>query len=331
MIQTIFELLFRSGLCDRIYTLRPQHLTVLAYHRVTDLPAAGFDTYRRNVSATPTGFAAQMDFICTRFNVISLQDLLLWLRGAGELPMRPALITFDDGYRDNFRNAFPVLRTRNLPAVIFLTTGYIGKSKPLWWDLVAFCFAHTQQQTVHIPLIGRQQWQNPASRNIVMDRLLQVLKGLPEDEKATVVEQLPRVLEVDIPADTFTDMFLTWEHIRMMVAQGIAMGAHTQNHPIMTRIPLEQARAEVRNSKASIEEKIGQPVTTFAYTNGLTGDFNREVQAMLRQELFEAAFTLLPGPVRLTQVRQSPLAIQRIAVSNKDTLSRLAVKLIRSV
>jgi peptidoglycan/xylan/chitin deacetylase (PgdA/CDA1 family) len=328
VIKKVWNMLFQSGVFDRLYALRPRHLTVLAYHRITDADDPGFVTYRPNVSATPARFAEQMDFISKYFNVISLHDFLLWLRGEEQLPRHPLLITFDDGYRDNFTHALPVLRARNMPAVIFLTTDHIGSSTPFWWDLVAFCFSQTQRQEANLPLLGPQCWHDDNSRTLVMEQLLQTLKQVPEDVKAPAVEQLPAVLEVTIPSQTFADMFLTWDHVRQMIAQRISMGAHTQNHPIMTRIPLEQARSQVRNSRARIEAETGQPATTFAYTNGQATDFNPQVQQVLHQEGFEAAFTLLPGLAHPDTVRQNPLTIQRVAITRLDTVSRLAAKLL---
>jgi peptidoglycan/xylan/chitin deacetylase (PgdA/CDA1 family) len=239
------------------------------------------------------------------------------------------LITFDDGYRDNFTQALPVLQARNLPAVIFLTTDHIGSSTPFWWDMVAYCFAHTRQQAAHLPLIGPQHWQDDAGRTAVMEQLLAAMKRVPEEEKTTAVEHLPDALQVSIPAQAFADMFLSWEDVRELIARRVAMGAHTQNHPIMTRIPPAQARIQARHSKAHIEAETGQAVTTFAYTNGQATDFNPHVQEILQQEGFEAAFTLLPGPAHPAAIRQNPLAIQRVAVNHIDTVPRLAAKLLR--
>jgi peptidoglycan/xylan/chitin deacetylase (PgdA/CDA1 family) len=328
VLKQVRDRMFDVGLIDKLYTLRPHHLTVLAYHRVTEWDTPTFDTFRPNVSATPAAFAAQMDFLHQHFNVISLDDLLAALRGTGHLPRHPALITFDDGYRDNYDHAFPVLRQRGLPAVIFLTTGYIGGTRLFWWDIVAYCFFHTRQQEADLPLIGTQQWHDPASRETVMNRLLTALKQVPEDEKVAAVETLPRLMGVTLPPHGSGEMFLTWEHVRELIANGVAMGAHTQSHPIMTRIPLERARAEACGAKTHIEAETGQPVTTLAYTNGLASDFNQELQTVLHQSGFEAAFTLLPGPAHPAQVRREPMAIRRIAISYKDTLSRFAVKLV---
>jgi peptidoglycan/xylan/chitin deacetylase (PgdA/CDA1 family) len=111
-----------------------------------------------------------------------------------------------------------------------------------------------------------------------------------------------------------------------MTANGVAMGAHTQSHPILTRVSPERARAEVQGSKARIEAELNQPVTSFAYPNGLPPDFNPTLQTMLPQLGLDAAFTLVSGPARLAEVRREPMAVRRIFIGNRDTLPRFAAK-----
>ena len=149
--QKLMEHLFLTSLFDRFHSLWPDRLTVLAYHRIGDPDAPGFDTFKPNMSATPAAFAAQMDFIRQRFSVISGSELVAWLQGQHKLPSHPALITFDDGYRDNFECALPILQQRNLPAIIFLATDYIGNTTPFYYDLAAYCFHHTHQNQVDLP------------------------------------------------------------------------------------------------------------------------------------------------------------------------------------
>jgi peptidoglycan/xylan/chitin deacetylase (PgdA/CDA1 family) len=267
-----------------------------------------------------------MDFIRSRFNVISVSDVLAWLRGRQPLPSNPLLITFDDGYRDNLDYALPILQERNLPAVIFLATDYTGEIAPFYWDLLAYCFHHTPQTEVDLPLAGRQAWHDEKSRAAVIANWLFILKRLPEAEKRLAVEKLPRALSVSVPTDAFSGLHLSWDQVRTLVAAGIDMGAHTQSHPILTRISLEQARREVTGSKSRIEVEINRPVTTFAYPNGLVADFNPALQRLLQQSGFEAAFTLVPGPARPAEVRRTPLAVRRILIQHKDTLPRFVAK-----
>ncbi len=302
-------------------------LTVLAYHRVIDL-AAEAGGFRPNVSASPAGFAAQLDFLSRRYDVINAGDFVAWLEERGPLPPRPLLITFDDGYRDNFENAFPLLRERNLPAVIFLTSDFIGRGQPFLSDLAAWLFSHAARPEGRLPLLGQSRWDTQERQQAVQKQWLELLKALPDAEQRKAIAGLAAALEVAPPPDQFERLHVTWDQVRRMSREGIAMGGHTRTHAILTRVSAAEAESEISTCKDRIEVETGLPVRTFAYPNGQPGDFDSSTEAALRRHGFAAAFTLLPGPVSRAQARRRPLAIRRIFVSHKDDPARFALKLL---
>jgi peptidoglycan/xylan/chitin deacetylase (PgdA/CDA1 family) len=320
------DLMFRTGFFDALHALRPQRLTVLNYHRVNDPDQPGFDTFKPNVSATPEGFAAQLDYLQQRFHIVSIGEIVAWLRGGEELPRHAALITFDDGYCDNLVHAAPSLEERSLPALIFLATNHIGRSEPFYWDLAAYCFHHSQRDNVELPLVGHRSWDSTAGREAVMRGWIEQLKKIPNAELSRHVEKLPDLLDVSVANDAFAGLTLSWEQVRNLVAQGIAMGSHTMSHPILTRISPDQAHEELAGSKARIEEETGHRVEGVAYPNGGAADFNPAIMALARKVGYTAAFTLLPGARSYREVRKSPLEIRRIYVSREDDAARFAAK-----
>ena len=112
----------------------------------------------------------------------------------------------------------------------------------------------------------------------------------------------------------------------MMSKAGITFGGHTQNHPILTRIPLEKAKTEIMQSKARIVAETGQSVASFAYPNGQEHDFNAALQEIVQQTGFSMAFTLQPGPSKPDETVNNPFAIRRIFISHQDDLPRFASK-----
>ncbi|MEW5985369.1 MAG: polysaccharide deacetylase family protein [Chloroflexota bacterium] len=305
-----------------------QALTVLAYHRIGEPERPSFDTYKPNVSATPAAFAEQMAFVQSRFNVIGLAEVVAWLEEGRPLPPRPLLITFDDGYQDNYDYAWPILRQRNLPAVIFLATDYIDNDRPFFWDLVAYCFHHTRLERATLPLVGRQEWGDAVTRTAVMENWLRALKGVRDDLKWEAVGQAPKQLEVYVPDGAFAGLCLTWEEVRAMAAGGMSMGAHTRSHAILRRVGEERVREEIAGSKERIEAETGRPVTAFAYPNGQPGDFDEAHGRILGEVGVKVAFTLRPGPARLAEVQRSPLTIRRVFVGYRDSLPRFVAKVL---
>ena len=196
-------LFHRLGFFDLARKLTPNLLTVLNYHRIDDPFHNGLDTFRPNISATPSDFATQMDYVSQKYNVISGTELIAFIKDGRQLPARAAIITFDDGYYDNYTNAYPILKARNLRAIIFLATDFIGTCKPFFWDLIAYCFFYTKKEHAHLPHLGPQSWVDASTRDIVMQNLMEALKQIPDAEKQKLSDQLPSILGVDLPDDTF--------------------------------------------------------------------------------------------------------------------------------
>ena len=322
--EALFTFAFHSGLVRFGRGFNRNSLTVLNYHRIDNPDRADFDTFKPNVSARPEDFDRQMDYMARWFNVVSTGQVVDWLRGGKPLPPYAALITFDDGYLDNYTNAYPILRKHKFPAIIFLTANYIESDLPFYWDLIAYCFHHTKLNSVQFPNGTRREWHNRAESEKVSGELIAHLKTLSEDEKRAWVARLPDMLEVSIPVGFFRNLMVSWDQVREMHQNGIEFGGHTMNHPILTRVPLERAKEEIVGSKARVEKELGEETVGFAYTNGLESDYNADIQRVTKEAGCGAAFTLLNGPSSLSEVKREPFAIRRIFISHKHTLPQFA-------
>jgi peptidoglycan/xylan/chitin deacetylase (PgdA/CDA1 family) len=323
----VLNLAFNTGLIHLGRALWTRSLTVVNYHRIDDPYRADFDSFRPNVSATPQDFERQMDYLAKWFNVVSLSDIVAWLDGHKDLPPYAALITFDDGYLDNYTSAFPILREHKFPALIFLTTGHIGTDAPFYWDMAAYCFSHTEIDHVTFPDGHVESWTNQKQLEQVSKNWIEVMKTLPHAEKQIYVENLPVLLGVSIPAGFFQKSMMDWDQVKEMQKGGIEFGAHTMHHPILTRISVEQVREEVMGSKSRIEKELGQRVLGFAYPNGQASDLNTGIEQIVAESGIKAAFTLLSGPSSLDEVKRDPFAIRRIFISHRHSLAEYALLL----
>jgi len=323
----VLDLAYETGLIRLGRGLWAKSLTVVNYHRIDDPYRADFDSFKPNVSATPQGFERQAEYLAKWFNVISLRDIIEWLGGHKDLPPYAALITFDDGYLDNYTTAFPTLRKYNFPALIFLTTGHIGTDAPFYWDMAAYCFSHTENDHLTFPDGHVESWSNQQQLEQVSRNWIEVLKTLPQAEKQIYVENLPVLLGVSIPIGFFQQLMMNWDQIREMQKGGIEFGAHTVHHPILTRISPEQVRQEVAGSKSRIEAELERPVLGFAYPNGQASDWNEESEKITAESGIRAAFTLVRGPSSQGEVKRNPFAIRRIFISHKHSLAEYAILL----
>lgn len=319
--------MFSVGFYKSLQGLFSGSLTVLNYHRINNSQDDHFTTFKPNVSASPAQFDLQVQYLTENYNIVSASDVSAWIMDSRPLPPRAALITFDDGYYDNYLNAFPILLRRNLPAIIFLASDYMESAKPFYWDLIAYCFSKSQKDYLEIPMIGSFSWGSGESRDQVVRNVVEIMKNIPEQEKARLIDSFPDLMNVSVSDGLFKGMFLSWDHVREMSTNGIEMGAHTASHPILTRISLNDAKQEIIKSKKKIEEAINKPVVSFAYPNGQLSDYNDAVIDAVKDAGLKAAYTLLPGPTRFYTVKKYPYQIRRIFLGHNDTLPRFVGKL----
>lgn len=303
----------------------PQRLTVLAYHRIADANAPDFLYYRSNVSATPEMFERQMAWCAKHFNVIDLTLLLAFLQKGRPLPPRPMLITFDDGYLDNYTQALPILQRYGLPAVIFLMTDRMDYPAPPWWDEVAYLFDQTRKTGATLPLIGQHDLSTPELRVQTREKLMRQLKLVPETRKQEALQELRDVLEV-APPGAEPPLFVSWDQVRELVSYGISCQPHTISHPILTRIDEAEVRRQVTESKARIEAETLRPAQFFAYPNGTLADYSPFAMRALREAGYLAAVTLTPGPMRMRAVQRHPYQIARVYVGFWDSFEMFVMK-----
>lgn len=318
---------YNRGLTNRITRLWRDALTVVCYHRIGDLSPARFFGFERNLSASPENLETHVDYLCKHFSPISVSELCECLEHPNRLPQRPALVTFDDGYKDNAEVAWPILRKRKVPAVIFLATDHIGTGQPFLWDFAAYCFQHTERNVADVPQLGPTRLATQADRSAAAERWIEKSKTLPASERWSAAEAMRQSLAVEVPHAAFRDLYMSWPEVRRLASEGCEFGGHTRTHPILTKMPADEARHEITASFERLTAELGRPPVSFAYPNGSRRDFTSEHEAAARQAGYLIAFSLEPGPISLNAVRQQPMSIGRIYVGFNDDMPRFSAKL----
>jgi peptidoglycan/xylan/chitin deacetylase (PgdA/CDA1 family) len=265
---------------------RTARFQILLYHRVNDVQDPFFDT------VPVAAFERQMTLLRDHFRVLPLEDLVE-RKARNDVPDDAVAITFDDGYRDNFENAFPVLRRLGLPATIFVTTGTVGSKAGLWHDRVLDAFRQTGVAAVSID--GKPYpLRYLAERREALRACLGKLRRSDPRARDAEIERIIAALEVPEAGATGWNK-LDWDQIAVMSNAGITFGAHTVTHPILTRVTPGEAVTEIADSRRAIESRLGRPVRLFAYPNGGRGDFDEAVKRAVRDAGFACGATALPG------------------------------------
>lgn len=282
---------------------------ILQYHRIN---------YEKNqiFCGVPVKvFEKQMEGMSRFFDIYPLEELVERIFRQ-DIPPRAAAITFDDGYKDVYDNAFPILKRFGLPATIFLTTGAIGSQTPLWHDRVFYAFQETDVPMVSI--VGKQYPLGTLEeKNIAVFAFRRYLRNYNYRRWDGLIDQLCADLGVTSIHCQRTAQKLSWSQIEEMSKYNITFGAHTVTHPILTNLALPEAMDEVLASKNTIERSLNAPVRLFAYPNGNRGDFNEPLKNALKEAGFLCAVTILWGS---NDFQTDPFELRRVGIWDRDPL-----------
>ncbi|HWR43284.1 polysaccharide deacetylase family protein [Sporomusa sp.] len=198
---------------------------ILNYHKI--------DSFYHALSIPPQEFEEQMAYLSQNgFTTITPDQLMSYLNQGKELPEKPILITFDDGYLDNYTNAYPIMKKYGFTATIFLVTNLVG-----------------------------------------------------HDER-----------------------FMSWDQVREMQKDGFVFGSHTVSHAALTKLSREQVMEELVTSRKEMEQQLGGKIRYFAYP---TGAYNLQIEEMVKQAGYKAAFTIRYGQAG---AESNPYALERIPI-----------------
>ena len=272
--------------------LRWSGVMVLNYHRIGNSDNSTFD--RGLWSASADAFDVQMRFIKSHFQVIAaadLPDVLARRKG------RNVLVTFDDGYVDNYRVAFPILKRHQIRAVFFIATGFIDNPRLPWWDQVAWMVRTSKQEAIRLP-----QWIpapvafDEPSREKAVRTLLRTLKNLPCHLTGEYLQAI-----ADATGNERCDpalgksLWMSWEMLREMRDAGMSVGGHTVNHPILANMSREQQWLEIAGCRQRIVAELNVPMAYFSYPVGGLRAFNQETRSCLQEAGVQFAFSYYGG------------------------------------
>lgn len=281
---------------------------ILALHRVLPPEERNLCFDPRLVLSEPV-FVSLLRMLRQEYDVVHLEDLLADPRGRGGRPK--VALTFDDGWEDNYRIAFPHLLAFDTPATIFACAELLDTSAALPEERFARiwhrCDANCQLAELAIDLNhwGMGRGNRPA-RTSGRRYWAQELKRMPLSARLLLLEHLERRYEV---APTQTERFLRWSDLRVMTQTGLVrVGSHTCRHATLTAENARDIRRELEDSRTVIERETGTVPTLLAYPNGM---YNRQVLDMARAAGFQAALATQPG---LASQRAHRFAMPRIAI-----------------
>jgi peptidoglycan/xylan/chitin deacetylase (PgdA/CDA1 family) len=293
---TAREVLARAYYTSRHYLTRLKgKVLILTYHRI--LPE---EVLRQN-PAVQAGmyvrsdvFESQIFFLKEHFSVLSFGELLnFWREKTLSAEKRYCVITFDDGWLDNYLYAFPILRRHEIPATIFLPTALIGTDQWFWPDKLTYffkrCFsqsvAEERKESLRV-LKNRYPWLKPLSGGQGepdIDAIIEACKGQIPENIESLLGEGSRILGIDFPTER---VLMHWGEVGEMSNHRISFGSHSCTHKIFTTLSIQEVQKEVTASLYTLRNKNINVLPVLAYPNG---NYNREIIRQVRAAGYEAA------------------------------------------
>jgi peptidoglycan/xylan/chitin deacetylase (PgdA/CDA1 family) len=267
-------------------------------------------------------FAAHLDLLRSVFNVLPLAHAYERMRSKS-LPARAVSITFDDGYANNFEVAAPLLRDRDLPATVFVAPGFLDGGRMFNDTVIEVLRRAPADFDLSDLALGVWHLDSDAARRTAIPQILEQLKYRPMPERQRAVDVLAERIGAALPQH----LMMTSLQLRSLAKAGVAIGAHTVNHPILTRIDPAEAEREIHESRSRLEDITGGRIEAFAYPNGRPGrDYNAAHVDMVRAAGYRFAVTTAWGRA---DSDCDPLQLPRIAPWDRSATG-FALRMLRA-
>jgi len=276
-------------------------IIVLTFHRVLSRSEQKLSNSLAGIVVGKETFDSLARYVSSRYEIVNL--------GKGEPNWPPGnhrariAFTFDDGWADNARLAFPIARQYGIPLAVFICPGRVGQEGAFWPERVAALWRAAQQveglrnqlATLLARFVPDGPTRTPAGiGGPEMARLIEELKSWQPKKRDWLIAQMAEVVETGsgMRQSAAVDATMGWGDIRFLAENGVTFGSHTQNHQILTCIPLNEVKHEIETSKRVIEQTLGSDCALFSYPNG---NFSPQVKELVARAGYRFAFSTRTG------------------------------------
>ena len=290
------DTLIPDSLYRYIINMCQSNFVVLAYHRVIDVDHDyPFDI--ELISASCKQFDEQMSFISKYFTPVTIEQVVDSYKNNLKLPKKAILVTFDDGFEDNYKNAFPILKKYSVPATIFLSTDFISSDNTLWFDRLSYFIMNYDLAPIQDVVKNKFKIDcRTNNKRTILEQVMEYVKVIPNSDREKLLSDLYNEYEFTYKSkDKKLSTTLNWEQIKEMDNSCISFGSHTLSHPILSQLDTEELSHELIESKRIIEQKLEHDIDTIAYPVGTQSAFNSQVIRQAQKADYVLGFSYLSG------------------------------------
>jgi peptidoglycan/xylan/chitin deacetylase (PgdA/CDA1 family) len=311
------------------YFALKRRAVVLMYHRVLTLKEMQGSGSHPSIMIERETFAKQMGLVKRRFKVLSIEEFTRRMEHKIPFENSSCLITFDDGWKDNYTHALPILKANEIPAVVFLPVNYIGQRRHFWHEALVQFFVLAVKTARKEPARAarlREVVAQTGCREIfdVLDEdprphIIEVIsknrKGLLPSVIDAALSDLSRELGVDDGDLEGIDRFVDWEEVVKMSQAGIEFGGHGAEHRLLSHLSTDEAREDIQRSKDVLDRQVKVATPTFSYPRGY---WTAQVVELVKASGFRLAFLAKGGSV---SCQDDPYTLRRINIAQAGTES----------
>ena len=268
---------------------------VLLFHGVTEQPKAQspIQNYNRK-HICKDRFTELLLGLRSGFNFYSIDQFFdAWASGE-PLPNNSCVVTFDDGFLNNYEIASPILEDLGIPAVFYVSTGNISYGDLFWVDQLEIAFIKAYRYGIKLCLGGSNSeaansvdTQSLSLDSIILclDKLKSRLKLVHPEERDSFIEYVAsQVKHIDAGIRMKDYETMSWEHVRRLDSSPLfTIGGHSVHHNIFATMSDLEQEAEIRDSIHTLRQELGDFSGHYSYPEGQPEHFTSSTIECLKQ------------------------------------------------
>lgn len=308
MRKFVKTILSHSRILRPLKVFHNNKIIIFNYHRIRkDNSPTRFDDSVFGPDAKR--FRQEMEWIKKETKVLNEEELLEIVYQKKRIKEICSLVTFDDGYRDNFDIAYPILKELNIPAMFFIPTHHMTTRHLGWWDIVAYFVKHTNMNQ----FIFQNIEYNTVNKNALIKNFINQLKMSEPVYIEKFLHQLSESLNVPFPdINLQSEELMTWEQLKIMISNGMVIGSHSHDHSILSRQDSETLATQLSKSITILESNLNKKINSIAYPVGGYQHFNEVTKAVSKDVGFKLGFSYLTGFNKADEV--DPYNVKRMGI-----------------
>jgi len=289
-------------------------LTILLYHGVTNIQSRGIENIQgKHIQALD--FAMQMEYLRKHCHILSLDGFLEIKKGGDTLPPKSTIVSFDDGFRNNYSIAAPILEEHQIPAVFYISSGVVSTDIMFWVDILEDAINLSAKSTINVKLDKEVEFsiRNNREKLQALARIKGYCKTATAVEKDRIIQETQEAAGV-VAKVCHSDNYqkITWKELKEMHENSLfTIGGHALYHNILSSMEASLLKKEIRASLDLLEINLQSPITHYSYPEGQAHHYNQEVINQLKENGIVCSPSAICG---MNSITEDPFHLKRIMV-----------------